>query len=174
MGGGNTIKSAWNNVATTKAYVGNFWSIQQSRKYGSPRNFLGGAGPRSSAVRLEKNCRSVPVLSRASRGTIATWRGAGCNARSLLQCGSMVSSKRNGPPRNYTPSDRSGAGFSLWGLVTRASHPGKINPHRLKPAPQDISDAAWLNKAAFTDDDTFSISDGECRFVNGPPKSATD
>jgi hypothetical protein len=68
MGGGSKIRSACNAIAAANAYFGNLWSIQQSRKYGAPRNFLGGAGPRSNAIRLEENSLRVPVLSDASRG----------------------------------------------------------------------------------------------------------
>ena len=81
----------------------------------------------------------------------------------------------DGPLWNYTLSERSGAGFSLWGgLVVPGLEALVTSPHMVKPAPQDISDAAWLKKAAFTDFGAFSISDGECRLVNGPPKNAAD
>jgi hypothetical protein len=49
--------------------LGNLWSIQQSRKYGLPTNFFGGAGPRTTAIKLEENALRVPVFSNASRGT---------------------------------------------------------------------------------------------------------
>jgi hypothetical protein len=53
MGGGKRTRSTCNKVATAKAYFGNLCSIQQLRKYGSPRNFFGVAGPRTNASRLE-------------------------------------------------------------------------------------------------------------------------
>ena len=68
MGGGNRIRRICNAMAVANASFGKRCSIQQSRKYGSPRNFFGGTGPRTITMALEANWSSHPVFSRASCG----------------------------------------------------------------------------------------------------------
>ncbi len=67
-GGGNRMRSAWQATATVNATLGDRCSIQQFRKYGSPRNFFGGTGPRSKAKTLERNSSRRPVHEIASAG----------------------------------------------------------------------------------------------------------
>ncbi len=163
MGGGNRIRSACTTIAIAKAHFGNLWSIQQSRKYGPPRNSFGGAGPRTSAIRLVENSLSRPVLPNASRGAGNSVEESNEMAKLVLSCKWAISSKRNGPPGNYTPSERSGAGFSLWVLVVSGREVLVTNQNRLKFPPPETSDAAWLNEAA------SKMRQTEVRPTNGLP-----
>src|SRR5216683_697841 len=97
MGGGNRIRSACNTIAAANASFGNFCSIEQFRKYGSPRNFFGGADPRTSDDRLEENSLKVPVLSKENRGTGSSGEESSELAKLVLSCKCAISSKRNAP-----------------------------------------------------------------------------
>ena len=67
-GGGNRMRSAWQASATINATLGDRCSTQQFRKYGLPRNFFGGTGPRNKAKTLERNSSRQPIHEIANSG----------------------------------------------------------------------------------------------------------
>src|SRR6266849_1471040 len=67
-GGGNRMRSASRATATANATLGERCSIQQSRKYGSPRNFFGGTGPKSKTRTLVRNSSRQSTHEIASLG----------------------------------------------------------------------------------------------------------
>jgi len=86
IGGGKTTRSACKAIATTKAYFGKFWSIQQFRKNASEENSFGAVGPLTNAIRLEENSSSVPFLSRSSRGVGRSGEASNEMATFALSC----------------------------------------------------------------------------------------
>jgi len=80
------MRSACNAIAATKAALGKLCSTQQSRKYASPANSSGGAGPCTTAIRLDKNSSVVPGFSRASRGGRIFREGWNGRAGLALSC----------------------------------------------------------------------------------------
>src|SRR5258706_14333837 len=85
-GGGNKMTSTWQATATANAARGERWSIQQSLKYGSPRNCFGAAGPPRIARTFEKNSSYRPIREIANSGECALVSVPGLELRSLPDC----------------------------------------------------------------------------------------
>ncbi len=62
------MRSVWSASAIANATLGERCSIQQSRKYGLPRNSFGGAGPRSKTRTLVRNSTRQSTREIASLG----------------------------------------------------------------------------------------------------------